>query len=394
MLGRSNVWKLYGFRFFNSLIPAYVIERLYWEERGMTIQLVIYTEIFYAITIMLLELPTGIVADKWGRKPMIVLTAAMGCLEFLILLHATEFWHFALVVALAAVGSSAASGAETALLYDSLAVRGHEQQFEKVAGRMQGFDLTATMLAALAGSWLAHQLDYAFNYWLSLFSMSLCLLLACLLIEPRVKRTLASEDEEPVPIRQFVRDALWQLRGHPGLLLVVLSAMVTGAAINFIDEFWQIYLDRIGVPVLYFGLFSAAIYVLQLPGSLLAYRLRNVFRYRTLLLAILTALTLGFSYVAVVPGMSSMAAIFLICLFAGMIGPLAAGYLHHRIDASMRATLGSFQSFGTNAAMMGIGLGFGYVTSQWDIFGGYGLIAIICAGFLVYFLFASRSSIA
>jgi MFS family permease len=106
-----NVWKLFASRFFSNLIPAYVIERLYWEERGMTIQMVVYTEIIFAITIVLLEVPTGIIADKWGRKYMMILSALMGCCEFLILVFATEFWHFALVVFLAAIGSSASRGA-------------------------------------------------------------------------------------------------------------------------------------------------------------------------------------------------------------------------------------------------------------------------------------------
>lgn len=50
-----NVPRLYILRFFHSLIPAYVIERLYWEQKGMTIQDVVYTEILYAVTIVLLD---------------------------------------------------------------------------------------------------------------------------------------------------------------------------------------------------------------------------------------------------------------------------------------------------------------------------------------------------
>jgi len=103
----QNVWKLYAIRFFHNLIPAYVIERLFWEQRGMTIQMVVYTEIIYAVTVVLLEIPTGIIADKWGRKKMVVLNAFFGCCEFLILVFATEFWHFAAAVFLAGVGCSA-----------------------------------------------------------------------------------------------------------------------------------------------------------------------------------------------------------------------------------------------------------------------------------------------
>lgn len=71
----KNIRRLYAIRFFHNLIPAYVIERLFWEQRGMTIQMVVFTEIIYAITVVLLEVPSGIAADKWGRKRMMVLNA-------------------------------------------------------------------------------------------------------------------------------------------------------------------------------------------------------------------------------------------------------------------------------------------------------------------------------
>ncbi|WP_256257485.1 MULTISPECIES: hypothetical protein [unclassified Paenibacillus] len=96
----------------------------------MTIQTVVYAEIIFALTIVAAEVPTGIAADKWGRKAMIVAASFLGCCEFLILLYAAEFWHFALVVFLAAIGSSASSGAEEALLYDSLLAEGRESEFE------------------------------------------------------------------------------------------------------------------------------------------------------------------------------------------------------------------------------------------------------------------------
>jgi hypothetical protein len=89
-----------------------------------------------------------------------------------------------------------------------------------------------------------------------------------------------------------------------------------------------------------------------------------------------------------------LAAIFLIGLFAGIIEPIATGYLHHRIESStMRATIDSFQSLGLNAVIMFVGLGFGFFSSRFDIFGGYGFIAIICSVFFVYFLIVSKEVI-
>jgi hypothetical protein len=83
-------------------------------------------------------------------------------------------------------------------------------------------------------------------------------------------------------------------------------------------------------------------------------------------------------------------AIFLIFLFSCIIEPIATGYLHHRIDSSMRATIDSFQSLGENAVLIITGLGFGFFSSRFDIFGGYGFIALICGVFFVYFSIASK----
>jgi len=73
--------------------------------------------------------------------------------------------------------------------------------------------------------------------------------------------------------------------------------------------------------------------------------------------------------------------------------PVASGFLHHRIDSSMRATIDSFQSLGLRAVTVITGLGFGFFSSGYDIYGGYGFIAALCVVFLMYFLISSRRAI-
>jgi MFS family permease len=382
----SNIWKLYAYRFLQSLVPAYVIERLFWEQRGMTIQMVVYTEIIYAVTIVLLEIPTGIIADKWSRKNMIVISAILGCCEFLILVFATEFWHFAVVVFLAGVARSVSSGSENALIYDSLLLSDQEESFEKYLGRLNVYDLTSAMAAALCGSFLASRYGFELNYWLSLASSFAALLVSFWLAEPTVKSDL----DEPIAIKEYVKTSLLFFKNNQAVYLVVLTGMVTGAAINFIDEFWQLYLSELEIPVVYFGLLSALFMLSRVPGNMLVELLKSWFSYRTLLLGVTAVFAAGFFYLIIVNGYSSLAVICLIFLISGAMDPLASGYLHHRIDSSMRATMDSFQSLGLNAVTMLTGLGFGFFSSKYDILGGYGFIAVVCSVFFVYFLWASK----
>ncbi|MCP3741727.1 MFS transporter [Rossellomorea sp. BNER] len=386
---RANIGKLYAIRFFQSLIPAYVIERLFWEQRGMTIQMVVYTEIIFAITVVLLEVPSGIIADKWGRKNMILLGAFLEGGMFLILIFATDFWHFAVAIFLSGIANSASSGAENALLYDSLLLNGRERSFEKYLGRLNVCDITSAILAALCGSLLASQFNFEFNYWLSLASMLISVCVSLMLIEPAVK----SDTGESVAFKEYIIAAVQFFRRNPSVCLVVLSGMVTGAALSFVWEFWQLYLNRLGIPVIYFGLFSAVFMFLSLPGNMLAHILIDRFKHRTLLLTVTAFMSVGFLYVSVIKDFTGLVAISIIFLVSGIMEPLVSGYMHHRMDSAMRATIDSIQSLGLNAVLILTGLGFGYFSSKFDVFGGFGFIALICGGFFLYFFFTSKDAI-
>jgi len=382
----NNVWKLYAIRFFHNLIPAYVIERLFWEEKGMTILMVVYAEIIYAITVILLEIPSGIIADKWSRKKMIVIDGILGCCELLILIFATHFWHFAAAIFLAGIGRAASSGAENALLYDTLLSHGKEDSYEKCLGRLNACDFTAAVLAALSGSLMAGWFGFEFNYWVSVAGVFGSTLISLVLDEPVLK----SRTDEHIAIWDYVKESVLFFRKHEGVCLVLLSGMVAGAALNYIDEFWQLYISRLGVPVIYFGLFSAGLSFLRLPGNVLAYKIRSGMSYRSLISVILLVFAAGLFYLYAVRGYSSLIVILLICLVSGVIEPLASGYLHHRIDSSMRATIDSFQSLGLRALNVIVGLGFGFFSARYDVFGGYGFISFICGVYLICFLLSSK----
>lgn len=383
----TNVYLLYGIAFFHNLIPAYVIERLFWQERGMNVLMVVFCEIIYAGTIVLAEIPTGILADKMGRKLMMLIGALLSFLEIVILLFAHDFWAFGLAVFLAGIATSCTSGSANALLYDTLLIEKSEKSFEKVLGRINSLDLIAAILAALSGSVLAIVFNFEFNYIISAGSMLIALVLSLLLVEPSKdisEKNINNEINQE--INSYLKEAILFFKERPKLLSIIIHAMAIAACITYLDEFWQLYLDEIEVPILFFGLFSAGIILARIPGNLLASYFVSKFKTEVILLVVLVITTIGFFLLVAFPGPFGIVMIMLIFLASGVVDPVVTGYLHHHCNSQIRATVDSFQSLFERSISLTIGICFGFISTKLSLLAGFFLLGVVCFLFLFSFL--------
>jgi len=385
----SNVNKQYLIGLFHSLIPAYVIERLFWQERGVGVQGVVYCEIIYALTVVLLEIPSGVLADRFGRKRLLVITGILDIAEFVILLFARSFWAFGLAVFIAGVGRALYSGSEHALLYDSLLAEGKQGEFEKLLGRLSAIDMAGTMAAALSGGVLANALGFEFNYIVSACSMGAAFLVILTLREPPM---VTRPESEKANAMQHTRQALALFRAQPLVLLYCLTGAVLGACIIYLDEFWQLAMEGLGVPVALFGAVAVLFYLPRIPGSLLAHRLKERFGHRAVLTVILLVNVLGyFAVFCVRQNASCLIPMAAVALAAGVTEPLVAGYLHHHAESHVRATAESFSSLGLRLLSMPVGLVFGAVSARASVFAGFLPLGVVCLGWGVVFVIMGKA---
>jgi MFS family permease len=386
----KNINKLYLIIFFHNLIPAYVIERLFWEQRGMTVLMVVLCEIIYAVTIVIFEIPTGVVADKFGRKPLLVVGAVLSMFEFIILLFAHHFWTFALVVSLAGISSACTSGAWNALLYDSLAAAGKQRSFEKIVGRLNSLDLFGSLIAALSGGVLAKYYGFEYNYILSVISMFLALVLTLLIKEPSRISLIENKIAEQDNFKIYLRKSITFYKINPRLVSVITNAMAIGACITYLDEFWQLYLDEMEFSVLLFGVFSALLSLARIPGNLLAANLLTYFRAETIILFILGITTVCFFMTAIFPGIVGIIMILIIFFASGVIDPVVTGYLHHHGSSEIRATIESFQSLIESVITFTVGIGFGIISSSISVVSGFFFLGVVSCLFYLFNLSSIR----
>lgn len=383
---KRNFYKLALYNLFHSFIIAYAIERLFWEQRGMTVQMVVFAEIVYALVVAALEIPTGYLADRFSRKWMMVFGATFACFELAILIFATQFWHFALAVALAAVHGAATSGTENALLYDSLKVTGEEDSFEKKLGRLRAVEYGAHMVAGIIGGVVAVRLGYVSTYWFSLLSTALAFLVTFTLVEPPIR---TREENEPVD-HALAQKAYVFLRQNPHIMFILGFGVITGSCLVYVDEFWQLYAQDVGLPVVLFGVVLGINCLLNSISGLLAYKLKDKVPYTVLFAIVLCLFTIGVLMMAFLKSLMGLLFLFVSYGAAGIIEPLVSGYLHHRAPSEVRATVESYQSLGFRLTSALVGLAFGFVSTRLGIMSGFAFLGTLLFLVAVLYLLGSR----
>jgi len=237
------------------------------------------------------------------------------------------------------------------------------------------------MFAALIGSYAASKEGYVFNYWLSLISVFVALIISFSFVEPNIKTS--TEEKE---FWTYIRTSFKFIKNQPSLKFVLLYGIITAACLTYVDEFWQLYMKEVNIPVVYFGIISgASLFIVSISG-VFAYKIKEKFSYKVIysfLLIIFSGTLLISSYITSKIG---LVFIFLMYCAAGLIDPLISGYLHHRADSEARATVESFQSLASRIVIIVVGLIFGSFSTKYSIFIGFRFLGFFALLYSIYYL--------
>ena len=132
------------------------VEKLFMTEIGFDAASIGLMAAAYAALVPVIEIPSGILADRWSRRGVLVIAAAALGLTSLIggLSHdVPTYIGSALVLA---VYFAMYSGTMDAVVYDTVLEEiGASDRFEQEIGRVRAVESAALVAGALAGGWLA-----------------------------------------------------------------------------------------------------------------------------------------------------------------------------------------------------------------------------------------------
>jgi MFS family permease len=360
----------------NTLAASFIwgINTLFLLDAGLTNLEAFAANAFFTGGMVLFEVPTGVVADTWGRRASYLLgtiTLAGSTFLYYLLwqLHA-PFWSWAIVSVLIGLGFTFFSGAVEAWLVDALHYAAYDGALETVLGRGQMVMGAAMLGGSVAGGVIAQATSLGVP-----FLLRVAVLLAMFVLAYRVMHDYGfTPEREAHPLRAMrsVFDASVEqgLKNPPVRWIMLAAPFSSGVGIYTFYALQPYLLELYGDPEAYSvaGLAAAIVAGAQILGGYAAPRLRALFDLRTTALILCTAAT---SVVLLLLGLteSFWLALVLLTLWGlifAMQMPIRQAYLNGMIPSRQRATVLSFDSLMANTGGVVIQPALGRTADVWS----------------------------
>ena len=390
-------------------LPIFV---LFMQSRGLSLAQVGIVMGLYSATIVLLELPTGGLADAVGRKPVAILAHTINLASGLLLFLAFSFWSFLAGMILMGVARALNSGALEAWYIDRLQEDDPAIDLQPPLAQAGTITLLALGLGTLAGGFLPtlfQDLPAEGTALLTPLSTTLLLSLALRLLlliliglsveEPRHRSAGAGGWRSGfADVPRVIGEAL-TLSRHNNILLALMGATVVGGfTLAAVETFWQprfaLLLEADSTQSWVFGLLMTISFAMGMGGNMLATPLSRRLHHRYGLLAglargvqSLALIVMALSH-QIIPASGGF---WLFYLSSGTMNSPHETLVNQEIPAARRSSMLSLQSLVFYIGSFGGSVLIGFIAERRSIGDAWLLAALLSALSLGFYVYVSRA---
>lgn len=247
---KSNIVKFGVYSFIDHIRLIWMISTLYLLWLGFSFTNIGIHETIFALVIVLFELPTGALADLIGRKKTLIISCLLNGIGFTaigFMTLPTQYYIIALVMGLA---FSFVSGADIALLYDSVKKLGRVKDYKKIRGRINSFNQVASIIGIVLGPML-----YLINPRLGFQVTGMVYLLAAIVISTMIEPYPSDKKLNLINHwNQTIKSFKFTIK-HNKIMWLIAFFFLSTIGVEFFFDFWQQpLLVNNGISVKFFGM--------------------------------------------------------------------------------------------------------------------------------------------
>lgn len=341
----GNISKNYIYTLFFNLNLIRGLWMIYLAGKGFSLLQLGLFEGSYHLASFLFEVPTGAVADLWGRKASRICGRVLFISSLLIMFAAETFFMQMAGFILCAAGYNLESGAGEALVYDSMLFTGNKGKYKIVAGRQEFLLQSGFIISYLAGGYLASH-SYPAVFAISILCASFSLFVAFSFVEPLSGRQnfapLFSMKNLFSSMYSQAHDSVMIIKNRPKIAFLIVFTEVIFTFIVCLFFFLQNYWKNKGIPESKIGTVFAIAAFFSGMTAFRAHKIEKIIGEKGVLLFTPPMLLLCLWGIA----LTQLKPLFYILtgIIEGILFVAVSDYINRLIPSENRATVLSFQS--------------------------------------------------
>ncbi|NHI92186.1 MAG: MFS transporter [Candidatus Lokiarchaeota archaeon] len=345
----ANIKKIYAYSFFMGLhFVGGVLVPFFTQWGQISFMQIMILQSWFMFCTFLFEIPTGTIADYIGRKHSLILGGIINVSAVLVYTSIPNFFIFMIGESLWALAQALISGANEALIYDTLKELKEENRSKIIFGRLQSANIIGLMISAPIGSFVAFYFGVRIPVLIMSVPFFIAFILAFTFKEPEIKE---DKEERKRSYFHILKIGLKQFINNRILITLAIDMIVIGTVSFMMVWLYQPFLMAYKVDIAFFGIFHAIFLIIQVIIMNNFERLEKFFRSKKGYIFASSIITgIGFLLTGLI--------IFLPIAIIGMIlaigfgmtrKPLLINYMNKHIQSSERAinlsTVNMFQTF-------------------------------------------------
>ncbi|PDY46739.1 MFS transporter [Bacillus pseudomycoides] len=254
-LANHNISILFWVHFFGTISFLQAVMTLFYVERGLTPSNIFIVLMCWSGAVLIGEVPAGVFADRFGLKLSFITGASIKIISISILFFADNIWLFCLYSLLNGLSVTFFSGADEALIYESLKETNEQHLMDKAMGKIQSASFISMLIAVIFGSYFAKDLKE--EQFFILITLGLLFHFVELILLLFIKNPAVEFEYNESSYSQVI-EGIQVIRKAPQLLIMFLNiSLVFIPASAVFDNYDQLLLKNAGVPVFAIGILYA-----------------------------------------------------------------------------------------------------------------------------------------
>jgi MFS family permease len=321
-------------------IPVLVI---FFQENGLDMFEIYLLQAAFALAVAAFEVPGGLIADRVGKRKSLMMGFAIGGSAWVLYAMGHGFRTFLLCEVILAVGASLISGADSALLYDTLKALDREAEFEEHEGRARGYMMVTFAVCNILGGWIGTTSTRA-TLWAELVGPILAIVILVRMVEVQPVAPDKSLANAWKGYRTLVSDSTRFIRRHSYVRwhVVLMSLLIASATLLLWT--YQPYMEVCGLPIWGFGVAFASFNLVSAGASRYAHKLEPALGPRKTLVLLMALEVATPLLMAILLHPAAFMAIWCHQLVRGSGRPILHAHILKFTFADKRATVLSFVS--------------------------------------------------